>query len=143
MLPGQVAIARHDGKICIVVCDYPFRILIGDASFDLRANINEVTIDGVRVAVIWIAFTLRSGEKVQEYHGYVNELESNVLESLGTMEELTVLFASHEGARLGEASCPNGLKGMAHEFLGDVSRLPGWTPAHFAGAVEYIAARDD
>lgn len=28
LLPGQVAIAKHDGKICIVVCDCPFRILI-------------------------------------------------------------------------------------------------------------------
>lgn len=145
LLPGQAAIVRHGGKVCIVVCDYSQRLILGDGSFDLRAEAHEVTVQGVAVVVVWFLFTLRSGDKVQEYHGYVNELEEHVLESLGTMNELTIIFAGHDGSQLGEASCPNTLKGLAHKFLGDVSRLAAiarWKPAHFAGAVAYLAAHE-
>lgn len=141
--PGQAAITRHNGLVTVVICDLQENLLLGDGSFDLKGELHRVTIQGVTVAALRFVFVLKSGGKVQEYVGWINELEENVVESLGTLQEVTMLFASPEGEQLGEATAPNTLQAVAHFSLPMISELASkapWTPAHFAGVVAFVEA---
>jgi hypothetical protein len=92
------------------------------------------------VSALRFVFVLKSGGKVQEYVGWINELEEHVVESLGTLKELTLIFA---GPELGEATAPNTLQPVAHFSLPIISELAGkkpWWPAHFAGVMAFVEA---
>ena len=143
---GEATITRIKGKACVVICDYTNRLLLGDGSFEFALELKGAAIEGINVAVLELLSNVHSGGKEQLYHGYVNELEESVLESLGTMNKLTVIFVNQEYLRLGETTYPNPLKELARKFLRTISKLTEkqpWQPAHFAAAVAYIAAKDD
>src|SRR5438874_154440 len=102
LFPGQAGIARVDGKVCIVVCEHPGNIALGDGSFDLRGQLHEVTIQGVTVAALRFVFVLTTAGSVREYAGWINELEEHVVESLGTAKELTIVLAGPDAKQFAE-----------------------------------------
>ena len=58
LLPGQAVATRHEGKVCLVVCDHRENLPLGGVAFEIRGGIHDITIDGSTVAVVSVMLRL-------------------------------------------------------------------------------------
>lgn len=141
--PGQAAIGRHEGRICIVICEREENFPLWETSFDIKGKLHQVTIQGVTVAALRFTFILKSPVMVQNFGGWINELEEGVLESLAALTELTVVMATPDGMIVATPPAKNTLQRLAHSSLpmfSELASIKPWSPAHFAGAVAFLEA---
>jgi len=141
LLPGQAAVTRYDGQVCVVVCDHRENFNLGGAHFGVVGGIQRIAVAGILVPVVMVVVRLTAAGEQRYYSAWINELEEHVIESLGTQAELPIILASPLGERVGRGSVPNGLRQLAHKHLGEIARLveqTPWGPHHFAAARVFI-----
>ncbi len=144
LLPGQCAVARHEGKVCLVACDHRENVPLGGVAFLICGGIHHVTINGVHVPAVNVNLRLTAGKQERYFVGWVDELAEGVIESLANQAELPIILASPFGERVGSSIIDNGIRAMMQKQLGIISALAErapWTPHHFAAARAYIESQ--
>ncbi len=144
LIPGQAVIARHEGKVWIVVCDERENLPLRGVAFEIRGGVHHITIGTSTVGVASVILRLTAGDSQRFYACFFNELEQGVVESLATQPELLILFGTPLGERVGSTVLPNGMRGMMQRQLATISKLAEkspWEPRQFAAAKAIVEAQ--
>lgn len=144
LLPGQAAVARHEGNVWIVVCDERENLPLGSVAFEIRGGLHHITIDEKTVAVASVMLRLTSGGNQRFFTCLIDELQQGIVESLSTQPELLIVFGTPPGERVGSTMIPNGMRGMMQKQLATISLLADkkpWGPQDFASAKAIVEAQ--
>lgn len=109
LLPGQAAFTRHEGQVCVVVCDHKENLNLGGAHFGVVGGIQRIAVAGIMVPVVMVVVRLTATGEQRYYSAWINELEEHIIESLGTQVDLPIILASPLGERVRRGNVPNGL----------------------------------
>jgi hypothetical protein len=142
--PGQAAVARHEGKVWIVVCDERENLPLGGVAFEIRGGVHHICFGDSTVGVASVMLRLTAGEAQLFYTCFFNELEQGVVESLATQPELPIMFATSLGECVGNIVLPNGMRGMMRKQLVTISLLAEkspWEPRQFDAAKAIVQAQ--
>src|SRR6187401_1509007 len=112
LLPGQAAIARHQGQVWFFVCDERENLPIGGVDFEIRGGVHHINFGDSTVGVASVMLRLTAGDSLRFYTCLFNELEQGVVESLATQPELLIVFGTPLGECVGSTVLPNGTRGM-------------------------------
>ncbi len=143
LVPGQAAVARHEGKVWIVVCDEKENLPLGTVAFEIRGGIHHITIGDITVAVASVMLRLTADGIQRFFTCLIDELQQGVVESLATQPELLIVFGTPLGERVGSTVIPNGMRGMMQKQLATISLLADkepWGPQDFAAAKAVVEA---
>ncbi len=109
---GQAAVARHEGKVWIVICDERENLPIGGVAFEIRGGVHHINFGESTVGVASVILRLTAGDNQRFYTCLYNEVEEGVVESLATQAELPIMFSTPLGECVGSTVLPNGIRGM-------------------------------
>ena len=112
-LPGQAAVIGYECQASVVVCDVKENLHLGGARLEIVGGIQRITIAGGLVPVVMLVVRVTAEGKQRYYSAWIDELEENVIESLGTQSMFPIILASHLGERVGRGSIPNGQRELA------------------------------
>jgi hypothetical protein len=145
MLPGQAKLKKRGGTLSLIVCDKPGNVPLGAVDFAGESILHQVEMAGGVVLVMELVLRLRLIAGERTYRAFVNELEECVVESLATMQEITVLLDSPKGETFARSTLANPFQAIVNESLGVISELAAkpWNGAQFAVAVKYLLAKDN
>lgn len=144
LLPGQATIARHEGKVWIVVCDERENLPVGGVAFEIRGGVHHINFGGSTVGVASVILRVTAGDNQRFYTCFFDELEQSVVESLATQPELLIVFGTPKGESVGSTVLPNGMRGMMQRQLATISMLADkspWEPRQFAAAKAIVEAQ--